>query len=134
MISPAQFFEVAEVLSRSSTCTRLKVGALLVRDRRIISTGYNGAPAGMTHCYHPADEDRPCVKAVHAEVNCIAFAAKHGVTTDGATLYSTHAPCFDCAKIIINAGIVDVHYKTEFRENAGIDLLKTAGIVPTQSF
>lgn len=134
MITPAHLFKIAETIALAGTCTRLKVGAVLTVDRRIISTGYNGAPSGVTHCYHQESDDRPCMKAVHAEVNCIAFAARHGVTTQGSVLYSTHAPCLNCSMLLINAGVVEVQYKERFRVPDGLDLLKTAGIRTTQDF
>jgi dCMP deaminase len=88
----------------------------------------------MSHCYHRDDDDRPCVKAVHAEVNCIAFAARHGLSTNGAVLFSTHSPCFECAKVIINAGIVEAHFKFQFRNEDGVELLKDAGITISEPF
>lgn len=109
-----------------STCKRLGVGAVLVRDKRIISTGYNGAPSGLAHCTH--DDITPCDRAVHAEANCIAFAAKVGIATEGAVLYSTHAPCISCAQLIINSGIGKVVYGERYRATEGQELLEEAGI------
>lgn len=134
MITPHQLFEIASIIAWSSTCSRLKVGAVLTVERRIISTGYNGAPSGITHCYHLVDDDRACEKAVHAEVNCIAFAARHGVATEGSVLYSTHAPCKNCSQLLINAGVAEVHYHERYRVADGLDLLEQAGVKLTHSF
>jgi dCMP deaminase len=107
--------EIARVVSKRSTCLRNKVGAVLVRDNRILSTGYNGAPTGMEHCLDigcirnerniPSGERHELCRAVHAEQNAIIQAALHGVSTQGSTLYSTHQPCVLCAKMLINAGV-----------------------------
>jgi dCMP deaminase len=113
--------DVAQVIAQRSTCNRLQVGALIARDGRILSTGYNGPPSGMKHCHHVVDE--PCEIAVHAEANAIVFAARYGMSTDGAEMYMTHAPCLTCAKLIINAGILVVYYETPFRDMSGVNLL-----------
>lgn len=123
---------VAQAMSFRSTCPRLHVGAVIAVDRRILATGYNGAPAGMSHCIHPAGENlssvKPCITAVHAEANAIAFAAKHGVSVAGATLFTTHSPCQTCALLIINSGIVEVMYNEQFRDANPLDTLKAAGL------
>lgn len=118
---------IAEVVAEAGTCSRLQVGALLVYARRIISTGYNGAPAGMDHCYHQEGDERPCERAVHAESNAIAFAAKNGIKTEGATLYVTDSPCITCARLLINAGIKEVVFGREYRDNSGLAELLNAG-------
>lgn len=118
---------VAALYAERSTCNRLHVGAVIARSGRILATGYNGPPSGMDHCEHEEWEG-PCMLAVHAESNAIAFAARHGVTTDLCELYVTHSPCHNCAKLIINAGIKAVYYSTEFRDLHGIDLLEMAGV------
>lgn len=142
MLSDAHFLAVAHIVADAGTCSRLKVGAVLVYARRIISTGYNGAPAGMLHCQHdeysdiiqePAEgysthTEKGCTTAVHAEVNAIAFAAKHGVSTDGSVLYTTDSPCVACAQLIINAGVKEVRYGRRYRDPSGINLLERAGI------
>jgi dCMP deaminase len=120
--------DVAQVMSNRSTCSRLHVGAIVARDYRIISTGYNGVSIGEPHCNH-MQSDTKCTDAVHAEANAIIFAAKHGVSTMGADLYVTHAPCHDCAKLIVNAGLMRVYYKTPYRLTDGVDLLKRAGLL-----
>jgi dCMP deaminase len=117
---------VAATVATRATCSRLAVGAVLARDGRILSTGYNGAPAGRPHCQHL--DDQPCTVAVHAEANALVFAARHGVATLDATLYATHAPCQACAGLIINAGISAVVYAHPFRSAAGLNLLRSAGI------
>lgn len=130
-IAEAEFLELATWFGEHGTCSRLRVGAILVRDRRIISTGYNGAPAGLPHCNH-YDFDEPCERAVHAEANVIAFAAKYGVSTQDTVLYTTHAPCVSCSQLIINAGITKVVYGEAYRITEGQELLEEAGIVINQ--
>jgi dCMP deaminase len=142
MLSDSHFIDIAHIIATAGTCSRLQVGAVLVYERRIISTGYNGAPAGMSHCVHAEvaqyDQDGGgigggCKKAVHAEANTIAFAAKHGLSTDKASLYTTHSPCLKCAELIINAGIVEVIYDQAYRIKDGIELLEKARVHVVQS-
>lgn len=123
-------FSMARTVSRRSTCDRLHVGAVLSRDGRVISLGYNGAPAGVAHCEHPLFEpaDTGCITAVHAEANAIAFAAKHGVATAGSELHVTNMPCLKCSQLIINAGIVRVSYIHTYRDPSGIILLEEGGV------
>lgn len=128
MLSDAHFLAVAHIIADAGTCSRLHVGAVLVYARRIISTGYNGAPSGMYHCLHPQPEEQGCSRAVHAEVNAIAFAAKSGVSTDGSVLYTTDSPCVACAQLIVNAGVKEVKYGIEYRDPSGLELLREAGI------
>lgn len=129
MLSDDHFLRVADIVATAGTCSRLQVGAVLVYARRIISTGYNGAPAGMPHCEHyPTDLSDGCRVAVHAEVNAVAFAAKNGVATDGSVMYTTDSPCVACAQLLINAGIKEVIYSREYRNTEGIKLLERAGI------
>lgn len=117
---------VAGVVAERSTCNRLHVGAVISRDGRVLSTGYNGPPSGLPHCDHESDVG--CEDAVHAEANVIAFAARYGVSVEGAEVYVTHSPCPGCAKLLINAGLSSVYYKTPFRDVSGIVLLTRAGI------
>lgn len=117
---------VAEAFAARGTCNRLYVGAVISRNGRIISTGYNGRPTGMSHCNHTDEE--PCRLAVHAEANAIAFAARHGVSVEGSEIHTTHQPCLDCAKLIINSGLVRVRYWQPYRDPAGLNLLKGARI------
>lgn len=118
--------DMAFVAARRSTCSRAQVGAIISTGGRVISTGYNGAPAGLAHCEHSSDE--PCRRAVHAEANAIAFAARHGVATQGAVLTCTHAPCLECARLIINAGISGVVFYYDYRVLEGVQLLSDAGV------
>ena len=117
---------MARVLAMRATCSRLSVGALVARDTRVISSGYNGVPSGLPHCQHTPNETS-CTLAVHAEANAIAFAARAGCATEGATLYCTHSPCAQCSKLIINAGIERVVYATDYRDSSPARLL-AAGV------
>lgn len=120
---------IAKLVARRSTCLRLSVGAVLAQDGRIISMGYNGAPAGMDHCEPgTCGPDQVCERTVHAEANCIAFAAKTGIETDGATLYTTHSPCTDCAKLLINSGIEKIIFWEKYRDLEPLNLLREAGV------
>lgn len=118
--------EIAKVVAKRSTCQRLSVGAVVAREGRVVSTGYNGAPSGLPHC--SCDTSQPCEGTVHAEMGAITFAAREGLRVGGCTLYCTHAPCIDCAKAIINSGIRRVIYETPYRKTEGIELLKSAGV------
>ena len=131
MLSDQALIDIAGIIGESGTCSRLQVGAVLTRSRRIISTGYNGTPSGMSHCYHDEGDDRPCEAAVHAEANVIAFAAKHGVTTWYSVLYTTHSPCVICARLLINAGIKEVIYEHDYRDIRGLVELREAGVKVT---
>lgn len=122
------YLEMARVWAKNSYCTRRKVGALLVKDRMIISDGFNGTPAGFENvCEDPATgKTKPYV--LHAEANAITKVAKSGNNSEGATLYVTDAPCLECAKLIIQAGIRRVVYVIEYSVRDGIELLLRAGI------
>jgi dCMP deaminase len=123
---------VAAVVSQRGTCQRASVGAVIVLDGRIVSTGYVGSPAGMPHCTDVGCElgdDQGCVRTVHAESNAIAFAARAGIATDRSTLYCTHSPCLNCAKIILNAGIVRLVYEEPYRITEGLKLLEDTILV-----
>jgi dCMP deaminase len=127
------FMDIAFAVAERSTCDRAHVGAVLVRDRRILATGYNGAPAGLPHCDDVGHlmVDGHCVRTLHAEQNAIIQAALHGVGISGATAYVTHHPCLTCAKMLINAGITRVvyagnypdEYSRQFFEQAHVELL-----------
>lgn len=119
------FLDIAFSVAERSTCDRAHVGSVLVREKRILATGYNGSPAGLPHC----DEvghliiDGHCVRTLHAEQNAIIQAALHGISTEGATAYVTHQPCLTCAKMLINAGIQRVVYAGNYLdENSRIFL------------
>ncbi len=140
MLSDQALINIAGIIGESGTCSRLQVGAVLTVDRRIISTGYNGAAAGMRHCLHaetiPYDQDgtndgKGCKISVHAEANVIAFAARHGVQTFASVLYTTHSPCVTCARLLINAGIEEVIYEHDYRDPEGLYQLKEAGVKVT---
>lgn len=121
--------EVAQLIARRSTCQRRHVGAILTLDSRIISMGYAGAPAGARHCgFDVCDVNLPCTRTIHAEANAIAFAARHGVPTDGSELYSTASPCIDCAKLIISAGVRHVFYLEEYRDLSPVLIMVDSGI------
>ena len=122
------YLEMARVWAKNSYCTRRKVGALLVKDRMIISDGFNGTPSGFENiCEDPATgRTKPYV--LHAEANAITKVAKSGNNSQGATLYVTDAPCLECAKLIIQAGIKRVVYLIEYSVRDGIELLRRAGI------
>lgn len=121
---------IAKIVAQRSTCNRLHVGAVIATEGRIISLGYAGAPSGMPHCSpETCNVSLPCNRTLHAEANAIAWAARKGLPTEGATLYATHSPCHDvCAKLIINAGITRVVYDEKYRKTEGIDLLRSVGI------
>jgi dCMP deaminase len=144
------FIEIAEKFAEQSTCVKRKVGAVLVKDLRILSTGYNGTPSGFCNCNevfkegslevsnvtihtttfnHITHHDFAERYEIHAEQNCLSFAAKNGVSTDGCTLYVTTAPCVHCAKIIIASGIKCVIYKEIYKNDFGIKLLEEAGVL-----
>lgn len=146
--------DAAYTFSARSTCDRAHVGAVIARDGRIIVTGYNGAPAGLPHCDHTCTCPKesavyeipwtqqpegnihrdncpasgPCTTATHAEINAVAFAARHGLATGGAQLFVTMAPCRPCARTVINAGLSAVYYHTPYRDMSGVELLQQAGI------
>jgi dCMP deaminase len=121
--------ETALVWARRSTCSRLAVGAVLASyvDKRIIGTGYNGAPRGIPHCVHVSG-DESCTVSKHAEENVVANAAFLGQATRSSVLYCTHAPCYRCAGLLINAGISAVYYAADYKNFDGITLLNAAGI------
>jgi len=132
------FLDIIEVVSRRSTCCRRSVGAGLVRDRRILATGYNGAPSKLKHCLEigclreqlkvPSGERHELCRGLHAEQNAIIQAALHGVSAKDSTLYCTNHPCVICAKMIINAGITRIVIRNDYSDNLAADMLKEAGI------
>lgn len=132
------FMDIVTLVSRRSTCLRRSVGAVLVKDKRILATGYNGAPSGLRHCLEVgclreqlnirSGERHELCRGLHAEQNAIIQSALHGVSLKGATLYCTNHPCIICAKMIINAGIVRVLYRDGYRDSMAENLLKEAEI------
>jgi dCMP deaminase len=125
------FMEISLQVAKRSTCDRARVGAVIVKDRRILTTGYNGAPAGLPHC----DEvghlmiGGHCVRTLHAEQNAIIQAALHGVGVAGGTMYVTHQPCLTCAKMIINAGIQHVIFAGDYPDENAVTFLREAGVL-----
>ena len=118
---------MAAIWAKNSYCKRRQVGALLVKDKMIISDGFNGTPAGFENqCEDENDVTKPYV--LHAEANAITKVAKSGNSSEGATLYITTSPCIECAKLIIQSGIERVVYSEEYRKSEGIELLKRANI------
>ena len=120
------YLEMAQIWAQNSYCKRRKVGALLVKDRMIISDGYNGTPSGFENICEEDGVTKPYV--LHAEANAITKVAKSGNSSQDATLYVTASPCLECSKLIIQAGIRRVVYRDEYRLTDGIDLLRRAGI------
>lgn len=125
--------DVAVTIARRGTCERAQVGAVIARDGRILATGYNGPPSGLPHCDEgcsPMDRaaESGCSRAVHAEANAIAYAARHGIATDGADIVCSHLPCLKCAELIINAGLVRLYYTQDYRVKDGWKLLQQAGV------
>lgn len=121
------FMEAAALFAKRSTCLRGNVGCVIVQDRRIVASGYNGAPPGMEHCTKVGCGDEAggagCQRSIHAEANALAFAARHGVPVEGATLYCTHGPCLRCAQLMASAGIHRVYYRKPYRTTEGLQLL-----------
>ena len=120
--------EAALLVAKRSTCLRLQVGSVLAREGRIIVSGYNGAPSGMEHCTPLTCGPKiPCTRTVHAEANCVYFAARYGIATQGTTLYTTDSPCPKCCEAVINAGIERVVYTRPYRDSP-LETLKFAGV------
>lgn len=123
----SRYLEMAAIWAKNSYCKRRQVGALIVKDRMIISDGYNGTPSGFENiCEDENGVTKPYV--LHAEANAITKVAKSGNSSDGATLFVTASPCLECSKLIIQSGIKRVVYRDEYRLTDGIDLLRRAGI------
>ena len=142
------FMDITRLVATRSTCLRRQVGAILVKGRNILATGYNGVPSGITHCdvegclrvrlNVPSGERHELCRGLHAEQNAIIQAARHGVNIDGATLYCTTMPCIICTKMIINAGVRRIVYiegysdtlTREMLDEVGMELLKIADPAP----
>jgi len=132
------FMDITKLVATRSTCLRRQVGALLVKDRNILATGYNGVPSGITHCNTvgclraqlniPSGERHELCRGLHAEQNAIIQAARHGINIDGATLYCTTMPCIICTKMIINAGIGAVVYTEGYADELAREMIEEAGI------
>lgn len=125
------FMAQAVLLSLRSTCTRLEVGATLVKDRRIIAGGYNGAVSGDNHCIDHGCYivDGHCIRTIHAEMNALLQCAKLGISTDGAEIYVTHFPCLHCTKAILQAGIKKIYYLHDYHNDPyAIELIQKLGV------
>jgi dCMP deaminase len=124
------FMGIAEQAATRSTCSRKHVGAVIVRDRTVLSTGYNGSLRGLPHCEDVGCvmEDGHCITTVHAEANAILQAAKNGVSVDGAEIYTTASPCWNCFKLIVNAGIRRIAYGEFYREERSRQTAKEIGV------
>ncbi|MBP8742646.1 MAG: cytidine/deoxycytidylate deaminase family protein [Acidaminococcaceae bacterium] len=130
------FMEMAQVASKRSTCMRRSVGAVIVKDKRLLATGYNGTPRGMAHCEEvgclrtklnvPSGKMHELCRGIHAEQNAVIQAAVHGVSVDGGTLYCTHQPCVVCTKILINAGIRRIVYANPYPDELAENMMKEA--------
>ena len=133
------FMQICRVVAQRSTCNRAAVGAVIVRDRTILATGYNGSPAGMPHCTEAGcliytsrtpdgEEEENCFRTIHAEINAIAQAARHGVMIAGSDIYITHSPCIHCLKTLINTGIRRVCYEKPYKPDRVEELVRLSGI------
>jgi dCMP deaminase len=132
------FFQITELVASRSTCLRRKVGAVLVRDRRILTTGYNGSPSGLPHCQEvgclrqaegiPSGQRHELCRAIHAEQNAIIQAARDGISIIGSTLYCTTQPCIICSKMLINAGVVKIYFRVKYPDELAETMLAEAGI------
>ena len=129
------FMTITREVAERSTCERAKVGAVIVRDKNILATGYNGAPAGMPHCIDVGcliyqsktpngDTEENCFRTIHAEMNAIAQAAKNGSTIKDASIYITHTPCIHCLKVLVNTGIKSIYYEKPYKLHTLDELLR----------
>lgn len=129
------FLTITRQVAERSTCLRAKVGAVIVRDKNILATGYNGSPAGMPHCTEagclvytsrtPSGElEENCFRTIHAEINAIAQAAKNGAAIRDADIYVTHTPCIHCFKVLVNTGIRRIFYDREYKRDTLAELLR----------
>lgn len=132
------FMGICDLVASRSTCTRRRVGAVLIKEKRILCSGYNGAPAKVPHCREtgclrsqlnvPSGEKHELCRGVHAEQNAIVQAAYHGIRVNGSTLYCTNQPCSICAKMIVNAGIKKVYYKDGYDDALTLEMFEQAGV------
>jgi len=129
------FMTITLQVAERSTCSRAKVGAVIARDKNILATGYNGAPAGMPHCTdvgcliyffnnHTAATEKNCFRTIHAEMNAIAQAAKNGSSIKDAAIYITHTPCIHCLKVLVNTGIKEIYYLKPYKLHTLDELLR----------
>jgi len=132
------FMDITCLVAKRATCLRRAVGAVVIKDRRLLSTGYNGAPSGLDHCFEvgclrvklnvPSGERHELCRALHAEQNALIQASLHGISVKGATLYTTTQPCVICAKMLINAGIKEIVMSSGYPDKMAMDFLKQAKI------
>jgi len=137
------FMEIAQLVARRSTCLRRQVGAVLVKDKKILATGYNGAPTGLEHCLDvgclrerlniPSGERHELCRGLHAEQNAIIQAAYHGVSIRESTIFCTNLPCSICSKMLINAGIQEIKYEEGYADPMAEEMLTQAGIIVTKT-
>src|SRR5690625_3367466 len=127
------FMSQSLLLSLRSTCTRLMVGATIVRDKRIIAGGYNGSVSGDDHCmeYGCYIEDGHCIRTIHAEMNALLQCSKFGVQTEGAEIYVTHFPCLQCTKMLVQAGIKKIYYLNDYRNHPYAEKILKQNLVET---
>ncbi len=139
---PDYFMNITYLVSERSTCTRRRVGAVAVKDKRILATGYNGAPAGVPHCLEvgclreqlgiPSGQRHEICRGLHAEQNVIIQAAVHGINNQGAELYCTTHPCVLCSKMLINCGIRRIYYVEDYPDDLATAMLREAGVTVEQ--
>jgi dCMP deaminase len=131
---PDYFIRIARVVATRATCPRASVGCVLTREKRILTTGYNGAPRGVAHCADVGCRivDNHCQRAVHAEANAVVQAALHGVNINSATAYLTMHPCVNCVKLLISAGITEIVYADAYADPVAEELCCEAGVTLTQ--
>jgi dCMP deaminase len=124
------FMEVARTVATRATCPRASVGAVVVRDHRILTTGYNGAPRHVAHCTEVGCliENGHCLRTTHAEANAVVQGALHGVSLAGATAYATHQPCLSCSKLLISAGVIRIVFGEAYPDPYATALLAEAGV------
>lgn len=133
------FMTITQQVAERSTCNRAKVGAVIVRDRNILATGYNGAPAGMPHCTDAGcliyesktpngEVEQNCFRTIHAEINAIAQAAKNGSNIKDSSIYVTHTPCIHCIKVLVNTGIKTVYYESPYKLNTLEEILRNTRV------
>ncbi len=122
--------EIARTVATRATCPRASVGCVIVREHRILTTGYNGAPRGVAHCTEAGCvlRDDHCVRTTHAEANAVIQGALHGIALQGAMAYCTHQPCVGCSKLLISAGIVKIVYQDPYPDPVALALLTEAGV------
>lgn len=127
---PQYFMNIAREVATRSTCDRRHVGALVVRDKNILSTGYNGSIRSQAHCDEAGHEmvNGHCIRTVHAEANAIIQAARHGVRIEGSDIYTTASPCWDCFKLIANSGITRIFFRDFYREPKSFEIAAGMGI------